>query len=252
MPDTTAIKLDLAKGRVIPLCEKKSTFTLTCRRITAAMWKTYYATIVTKAFTTSEGTVNERDYETGFLTLAAAALEHAAGYTVEGGAELESLPDWQQKVPARHRVMLGRVLAGASVSKDTDDVTIHPEGEAVYLDASWSADDEGKLQYFTGLKHVLASPTEQQFKRFNSEASRSTILGGTRKGTTIYRSVDGILATLYDELVISVDEAYVVNGEPLTGRDAIIREMDYDHKVTAATAIFRPQAVQTADGETEE
>ena len=244
-----APKLNLAAGRVIPLREGDALFTLTCRRVTKDDWLKYFSAASYRSSVDSEGRTNEVDTDTPRIMLADAVLVDAAGYKVAGDVELKSLPDWKRLIPLRHRLELGRVLTSARISRqEQEDVVIHPEGEEVRIDAPWTAGDDGKLLGFTGLKHVLAMPTESQFKRYSADASRSTVVGGSRSGTTIYRSSAPILAALYDEMVISVDEMYVVDGKPLLTKEDIVREMDFQHKVGAAESLFVPSRRVSVEG----
>jgi hypothetical protein len=54
---------------------------------------------------------------------------------------------------------------------------------------------------------------------------------------TSYPSRQGVAMKIYDDLIESVD-GYSVGGVPLTGVEAIRREMDGAHKAAAALALF--------------
>lgn len=238
---TAPATIDLAAPRTIVLQGRERSFTLTCRRITAEDWREYFDAICIAS--RQDGRDQERtlDLETPRRTLAERVIVAASGYDVDGGAALETLPDWQKKLPLSHRLKVGEVLGSArAVSRNDDDLTIYPEGEPVFLDTVWTVGENGAMQGFSGLKHILATPTEAQYRRYAREASRTRILGGSRTGTTIYPGAQGVLAELYDELIVSV-EGYGLGGQPLSGREQIAREMDMQHKVAAAQEIFQPR-----------
>ena len=264
MSDTNATPtLDLSKGRVVTLLENKkakppvpgaepetpeknvNTYTFTCRRITPEDWRKYFAAISMKTSNGDEGNIRELDLQTPYIVLVNLVLEDATGYKIAGGGDLKSLPNWKDCIPLAHRLQLGRVLSSARIAQDSDDLTIYAEGEAISIDATWSTGEDGLMQKFEGLKHVLAAPSEAQFKRYSAEASRSIVVGGSRNGTTIFRGPTAMLAALYDELVVS----YTVDGKPLQGREQIVREMDYHHKVTAAQELFQPARVVAVAGD---
>lgn len=250
----TEMLLDLATPRTIALEDRGHTFVLRCRRLTDADWIAFFS----GATVTSENVDGKRvdviDTDTPFIQLAERVLIDAAGYAVVGGGKLTELPEWQSRVPLGHRRQVGYVLASTRPSAaPTNDFVIYPEGEVVSLDATWSMAVEGEgptMLNFSGLKHVLRTPTEAQYRRFASENSRRVIVGGSRSGKTIYPGSRVALANLYDELVISVD-GYCVNGEKLTTPERIKAEMDMHHKVMAAQEVFLPQSAVRLAGGTE-
>jgi hypothetical protein len=182
----------------------------------------------------------------------------AEGYKVAGGGQLCDLPNWQERIPLSHRQQLGETLADVRPSTTETELVIHPEGEEVVLDATWTyrdSDEEkeitGHMQRFVGLKHILKTPSEEQHRRYSREASRSRVIGGSRNGKTVYQGSQPLLAKLYDELVITV-EGYAVAGVPITLPSDITTYMDMLHKVMAAQELFQPQnTASLADGEAE-
>lgn len=240
----TETLLDLAIPRKIVIADRGRNYVLYCRNLTDGDWKTYFDSIVVSNEQRGKVITRVNDFNSGLIALAESVLMEASGYKVAGGAELISLPEWQKCIPVAHRLKLGDVLASAMPSK-SGDLTIYPEGEVVMLDATWSAASESKMQRFEGLKHTLATPTEDQHRRYRNESSRSFVEGGSRAGKTFYRSTYPLLAKLYDELVISVD-GYAVSGDKLEGssdavRAAIRANMDSYHKAIAARQLFQPE-----------
>jgi hypothetical protein len=244
--EKTEATLDLAQPRVIVLDDRGHKFTLHCRRITADDWMKYFSAITVTA--ERDGRDQERiiDLSSARLQLADAVLESAEGYQVAGGVKLDSLPEWRKRIPLAHRRRLGDVLTDARVALDADDLMIHPEGEAVYLDATWGAAEGGGVMKYSGLKHVFQTPSEAHHTRFERESSRTRIVGGSRTGKTIYPATGPLLAKLYDELILEVN-GYSLGGRELADRATVIREMDVLHKVTAAEQIFHPQSTVTLD-----
>ena len=251
MPETTEALLELNCERVIVLADRRHDYWLVCRRITSADWLRYFAGILITSQQEGRERVNVIDVTTPRLELAEAVLKGAQGYKVAGGIDLMSLPNWQIRIPLAHRLQLGEILADVRPSAASDDLTIYPEGEVVLLDATWSAiDGLAQVQRFSGLKHVLRTPTEDQHRRYSRESSRSRVVGGSRSGKTVYAGSQPLLAKLYDELVVSV-EGYSLNGNPLGDAATIIREMDMIHKVVAAQELFQPQSTASVAGEEE-
>jgi hypothetical protein len=249
--------LDLAKPRTIAIEDRGRSYKLHCRRITDRDWTEYFNKIVFSSEQKSgREQINSLDVSTPRIVLAEAGLERVEGYRVSNGGDIHQLEDWRKKVPLAHRSILGAILADARPAAQGDDLTIHAEGDEVLIDATWSAVDspEGKttMQRFRGLKHVLKTPSDEQFRRYASQTSRSIVVGGSRGGRTIYPNSNFILAQLYDELVIAVD-GYAIGDKPLqTDREAIRREMDMLHKVIVAQEIFNPTSTAQLAGADQE
>lgn len=234
--------LDLARPRTIAIVDRGQTFTLECRRVTQDDWSRYFAGIAITSEQNGKERINVVDVTTPRLALAESVLIAARGYKVAGDQELSSIPDWPKRIPIAHRLKLGEILADARPSR-SDEFVIYPEGDVVSLDATWSAVMNGEtpvMQRFEGLRHILRAPSEEQFRRYQRESSKSIVQGGSRSGKTIYKGAQTVLAKLYDELIARV-EGYSVNGEPLNDVPTITREMDTLHKVVAAQELFQPQ-----------
>lgn len=244
--------LELNQRRVIVLSDRDKTYSLFCRRVTPEDWRKYFDAIVITSEQRGRERVNVIDVSSPRLALAESVLIDAEGYKVADDRHITEIPSWQSRIPLAHRLQLGETLADVRPAQSEGELTIYPEGEEVLLDATWSAVEtvaRSRMQGFTGLKHVLKTPTEAQHRRYSDEASRSRIVGGSRSAKTYYSGAQPLLAKLYDELVISVD-GYAVDGRRLESQEQIVREMDMMHKVMAAQELFQPQAtVQLAEAE---
>lgn len=251
---------DLGEARTVLLQDGSRSFRLNCRRITPSDWQTYFDGIYITAEQQGNVRISTVEAASARLKLADSVIIEAFGYKVDGGLDLNAIAGWQQRLPLNHRKLLGEVLADVRPAAPTDEFVIYPEGEVVYLDATFTAraqlDEQGLYRWsmvkLTGLKHVLRTPSEEQHRRFMRESSRSKIVGGSRSGKTIYPVAHPLLAKLYDELVISV-EGYSVNGTALTTDSTTIRtEMDMLHKVIAAQQLFQPLDTTSLGGENNE
>jgi len=131
-------------------------------------------------------------------------------------------------------------LVAVSRSEPSDDEVIALGQESVYLDAIWSADAAGNMLKYHRLRHNFKVPTADQQRRLARDNSRSRIVGGSRKGKTVWLGAQATMAELYDELVTGV-EGYMGDGQP-PDRDGVIEFMDTFHKVVAIDALFAPAA----------
>lgn len=242
--------IDLAQPRTIVLSDRGRLFTLECRRITNADWTAFFNAISVTSEQRDGGIISVTDTTSPQLQLAEAVLVDAKGYKVAGGAmEFVGSEGWQRKLPLAHRLKLGEILADARPEFGDGDLDISMEGELVSLSCTWTATSDGQcMQKISGLKHIFATPTEEQYRRYQRAASRVKVVGGSRTGKTVYLGAHAVLADLYDELIVSAD-GYVVGDQLLRGRESIAREMDMHHKVMAAQMLFLPQSgVQAAMG----
>ena len=117
--------------------------------------------------------------------------------------------------------------------------------EPVYLDAIWSAGEDGVMRKFKGLRHNFKSPSSDQQRRISRDSSRSCIIGGSRTGKTQWMGAQATLAEIYDELIVSVD-GYTVDGA-VPDREAVIEFMDTYHKVAAVDILFAPAAANVEE-----
>jgi len=160
------------------------------------------------------------------------------------GIELvEKMLGEAQKVPLSHCLAIANVLTSAYVP----DQEMAGFGQ-VPLMAIWTAGDGGSMRRQKNLLHVFEEPTAEQNRRYRRDDSRAQVIGGLRKGETVYHGAQRTLAALYDELIVRV-EGYVVDGAALEGRDAIARNMDGYHKVAAVARLFAPEEIEIEEEE---
>lgn len=231
--------IDLSAPRVIALQGPQRAYKLTCRPVTPADWLAYYECVEVSSTRDGKDLLDVFNTEMAQRVLAERMLIDVQGYEVEGGVDLMTLPNWQARVPLAHRLKVGSVLATAFMDREGSDV-ICMAGELVVLDALWTADEKNSMSLIKGLRHVLKTPSEEQYRSYSRESNRTRILGGSRAGTTVYPGVQPLLAKLYDELVVSV-EGYVADEAPLADAAAIVKSMDMHHKVVVAQQIFAPR-----------
>lgn len=212
------------------------------RRLTAEDWAAYFAAITIEADRESRLV----DVDTAALKLYDRAAVRAEGYSVAGGATLESLPNWKSRIRPGHRIQAVDQLTKVTASEDAKLALVEPDVDVVALDAAWSASAPGLMTNYKGLLHRFTPPSVEHQQRYSRETKRSTIVGGSRTGRTIYPVKEKILLKLYDELIQSVD-GYSVGGEALTEREAICREMDAFHKVAAAGQLFSTLGEEEAE-----
>jgi hypothetical protein len=244
-----AIAIDLALPRTITMAINGRRLDYTFAPITRGQWFEYFSRIISSSERKGNEVVEEFDATDARLSLVSAALQSASGYATALGQTVESIDNWKEKLPIRHRMKFAEQLVSA-VARDPEDVAKLSLGtEVVLLTSTWSANDDGVMQQFTQLYHEFKSPTTEQFRRYRRDVSRSYIVGGSRTAKTVWRGAQKTLAELYDELIVSV-EGYILNGAPLTGPLNIAANMDTYHKVAAANHLFAP--VETSEiGEVE-
>ena len=223
---STTDSIDLAHLRNIVIRQGAHTYIFTFPPISEAAWFKYFDGIVSTA---------QRDGKEikQCIDASSAGVELVDGNTsVRGGYEPPTT------IPLAHRLGVANVLTSAQVP----DEDMRGFGE-IPLHALWGADESGAMRRHKNLVHVFDEPTFEQNRRYRQSDSRSHIVGGSRKGMTVYHGAQRTLAALYDELVLRV-EGYVVNGAPLEGREAIARHMDTYHKVAAVARLFTPQEIE--------
>jgi hypothetical protein len=232
--------IDLAQPRVIVLQgPRELRYELTCRRALKDDWLAYYAALTVTSQREGRDMVNVFDVDTPRRILAERLITSVKGYHVDGGQPLDSLPGWQKRLPLAHRLKAGQILSSVNV-EDRFDEMIYPGGDPVSIDAIWTAGEDGAMQRIDTLTHVVKLPSDAQQRSYTRAASRTVILGGDRAGTTVYPGCQELLASLYDELIVSVT-GYTVNGQQLGDPATIAKEMDMHHKVVVAQQIFAPR-----------
>jgi hypothetical protein len=177
------------------------------------------------------------------------------GFRTAGDVPVDQLKDWKQKLPVGQKINVATVLRDVKVSTagDEDAAPFLGETTDVSLECTWSAGENGKMTRYAGLIHRFQQPSIEQLRRYNRESSRTRVVGGSRTGKTIWPGVQPLLASLYDDLIVSVD-GYSFNGVPLSEqREAIKLQMDTFHKVAAVESLFvisageEPEETQEAE-----
>ena len=202
MPESSSAELfDLFASRVIRLQEGDRSFTITCKRPAADDWRDYFRAISITSERNGAELINLLDMETPRLRLAERVILKADGYTVADGKKLTDLPNWVSRLPLAHRKAVGIALSDVRPNSESGDFAIQPEGEEILIDAFWSAipadREEWKSLRFTGLKHIFKTPQQSHYKRYNQEASRSVVVGGSRNGRNrLHRRSGGPLRAL--------------------------------------------------------
>lgn len=230
--------IDLAAPRIIVIEDRGKPYSLTVGRITKAQWLKYFAGVTNTSELIDGKEVQSYDTSAARLDLVESSLIGAEGYPLTDGRSVTSFDGWQKLLPISHRHAVGLALVNAAPAPP-EDAAFSLGFESVCIDAMWGAAENRSMQMFHGLLHVFKTPSVEHQRRFAREASRSTIVGGHRRGKTVYHGAQAVLVDLYDELIVRV-EGYQVNGTPLSEAESIAREMDAFHKFVAANALFAP------------
>ena len=239
--------IELTAPRTITINDRGRQFSLKLARITKKQWLRYFAGIVSVSENVDGQRVNRFDATGALLELLQSALIDAAGYVTADNSPVTATSDWRKLLPLAHRLAASEQLIAVERGNAPEDAPFVLGFENVYLNAVWGADDKGVMQKFSGLCHRFKTPTEEHQAKLSRAASRSVIVGGSRRGTTRWMAAQPTLAELYDELILSV-EGYAVNGQELgDDHDAIVAEMDTFHKVAAADVLFSPADVLDPD-----
>jgi hypothetical protein len=177
------------------------------------------------------------------------AVIRVEGYRLEDGRPIMELPNWKERIPRSHAIRAVNLLTDISFSRPEFGCVVPCEGDLVFIDARWTADESGTgMQKYAGLKHYFASASVGQHDRFNRARNKVAVVGDRRHGRTIFPSPQPLFVSLYDELIQRV-EGYSVGGRALGGRDEIIREMDVFHKCEAARGLFESDIDDSAGAE---
>lgn len=238
MEEKQAQLIHLDQPRVISFRDRGVVFSYHFRRVTDGDYRNIYFPGLGFSSEVSNGAVTTRqDLRSPSHALLDAALIKVEGYRMREG-ELTALPNWKEKLPYGHKDKVADMLlkVNASESDPTEPYYFDPDCQEVRVDALWGS-EAGKTELFKGLAHRFTPPSSEQQRKFHRASGESRIVGGTRKARTIHAGKHGILADMYDELVISV-EGYAVGGSPLTSPQQIAKEMDTWHKVSAITVLF--------------
>ena len=227
--------VDLALPRKIVIRQGSVCVGHLVKPIAQSAWFKYFDGIVSTAEREGQTVVQRIDTTSAGIVLVDELLR-------DGGSGSTS-------IPLAHKLALANVLTSAYVpAEDAVPSTVELGSEAVRLHCVWSAGDGDAMRRYKNLVHCFATPTAEQNRRYRRDDSRSQIVSGSRKGTTVYHGSQKTLAALYDELIVSVS-GYAVNGVDLNGREEIARHMDTYHKVAAAAQLFAPAEVEIEEEE---
>ena len=218
--------LPLDAPRRVALKGKTQTYIWNLRRPADADWLRYFNSIVNQVLHVDGAREQVFDSETAICEFVDRLVTNVEGYGDLG-------KDWKASLPFGHRVAVGFVLR--NVGPAAAEASCTPGAVEVALNASWTAD--GKTTFYQGLLHRFRHPSLADLRKFNYEAARVKVRGTAKDGETSYPSRQAIALQFYDDLIQSVD-GYSVNGQPLTGVEAIRREMDGAHKAAAALQLF--------------
>jgi len=238
--------IELKAPRVITIEDRGKQYAFTLARITKKLWLRYFEGILSISENQSGKRVDSFDSSAARLELVEASLTTASGYALpEGKTSIDQVEGWKQLLPLSHRLGVANAIISVAPSDPTDDEPISLGLEPVFLDAIWSAGNDGMMRKFKGLRHNFKSPTSDQQRRVSRDGSRSRVVGGSRNGKTQWLGAQATLAELYDELIVSVD-GYTVDGAA-PDRDAVIEFMDTYHKVAAIDILFAPAAANVEE-----
>lgn len=233
--------IELAKPRIIAIEERRRKYLLTLARVPKKAWMHYFDGILSTSENLNGKRVDSFDASSARIELVESLLTDAQGYGGALGA------GWQKMIPLAHRMAAGNALVEVERGEPSDDEPIQLGAESVYLNAVWGADEKGAMMKYRGLCHRFQTPSGEQQRRYSRDSSRSRIVGGSRRGKTVWLGPQPMLVELYDELILSV-EGYRVDGVDLgTDREAIVAEMDTYHKVAAADVLFSPAVANVVD-----
>jgi hypothetical protein len=227
--------VDLALPRKIVVRQGANLSAYLIERIPQSVWFKYFDGITSTAEREGKQVVQRVDTS-------------SAG--VELVDELLSARGTSQPVPLAHKLAVANVLTSAYVPAKDDALDADLSPEAVRLHCIWSAGDGDAMRRYKNLVHWFETPTAEQNRRYRRDDSRAQIIGGSRKGTTVFHGAQRALAALYDDLIVSV-AGYAVNGVALEGRGAIAQHMDTYHKVAAVAQLFAAADVVIEDDEEE-
>jgi len=240
--------LDLAASRVLAIQDRKRVYRLTVNRITKKAWLRYFEGIVSTSDNQGGKEIHSFDSSSARLELLESALVSASGYAGAEGAPPVLIAGWQALLPLSHRLAAADQLVNVTRSEPPaeDEGPISLGVDTVYLDAVWSAAEDGTMTKHLNLAHQFKSPTVEQQRRYSRASTRSMVLGGSRKGKTQWLGAQPTLVELYDELICGVS-GYEINGEVVFELDQIVAEMDTYHKVAAAGILFSSAEANVAE-----
>lgn len=232
--------LDLSGHRRIAFRDRGHLYAFTLDRIEQKHWISYFDGIESTSERRGKETVSTFDAITPMTNLVSELAIGAEGYILpEGKTSITEVDNWKELVSPRHWAACGEIIADVSPAYSSDDQgPIALGNDVVTLEAVWNADSSGTMLKFAGLTHYFRIPGFEHVRRYRRDQSRSSIVGGSRTGKTVWRGAQKTLIELYDELVERV-EGYAYQGVAVNTGAA--QWMDAYHKVTAAQYLFRQE-----------
>jgi hypothetical protein len=225
--------LMLDEPRVIAVRDCNVTYTFHFRRIQQADWERYFNGLYVASSNEGTAQLNTTDLNTAGIELFESTLVKAEGYK----NAMDRKEDFW-KIPPRHSILVSWLLRSVCPSTFEDDSPLDCDSIETRIDALWSQSKPGEdTAAFKGLVHRFTPITVDQKKRFMRRGAINKVVGGSRKGTTIYSMKHKLMLELYDQLIQSV-EGYGIAGKPLEGVEQIRREMDGYHKTEAIAQLF--------------
>ena len=167
------IAIDLAAKRTIVIRQADDhAFTFTLRRVDKDDWFHYFDGVRVTSETRGREMVRTVDAGEAAVRLVEDLLVDVSGYPLpEGIASITEVPDWQQKIPMRHRLGVSEVLMDARSTDPGEAVPVFGQ-ERVALDCLWSADEQGRICRHC-CYHIFESPSADHYKQYMAAISTS-------------------------------------------------------------------------------
>lgn len=238
MSDSQIQFVDLALPRKIAVRQGSAVVAYIVKPVSEGAWFKYFDGIVSTSERQGKEIVQHTDAMSAGIDLVEAALDIRDG----GSAD----------APLAHKLAIVNILTSAYVPSAEETAKQEPlPPEAVRLWTVWGAGEGNAMRRFKNLVHFFDPPTAEQYRRYRRDDSSAQVVGGSRKGMTVYRGARRTLAALYDELIVGVD-GYAINGVAFgNDRELIARHMDTYHKVAAAQGLFSAGTPEIEDEEEE-
>lgn len=231
------LQLDLAE-RAVPIVsrDRKKIARHFFRRLTAKDVAEYFARRNGELRREKQNlSVEDGDAEAK-LHLYRQAITRVEGYATADGSDPRDSKAWPENIRSDHRMAAIDALLSVSRAEAEDEFAALGEFIEVPLNAPWTEGRPGEIKVFR-VVHRFRTPTDAQTFRCRRALNRKIVVGGSREGMTRTVTPFATLVALYDELIESV-EGYAVAGQPLTGHEAIVREMDAYHKAESVLWLF--------------
>src|SRR5260370_5330714 len=103
--------IELTEPRIIPIQERGHTYTLQVVPITKKQWLEYFAGVISTSEQVNGKQIDYFDATGAKLALMNKVLQGAEGYRTASGG-ITDAPNWQELIPAAHRLAVCNVLMG--------------------------------------------------------------------------------------------------------------------------------------------